>query len=155
MKHDFTSRIRIYHVLEVTYDHPSSIQDAVTQSTEEPEIFDYRCEDYTFRKLTETPQCQVVQGPAEEEEEISTCCECGSRMQHVRPGKWQCLTCENLEVWKFAAESMFGFLQGIEQGSVDGLHKVDDDFLVRLQKFLRGYKNLCDPDDVEDESQNY
>lgn len=151
MKHDFTSRIRIYHELEVTYDHPSSIQDAVAQSTNEPEIFDYRCEDYTFRKLTETPQCQVVQGPVAEEEdtctcceltetpqcqvvqgpvaeeeETCTCCECGSRMQHVRPGKWQCLTCENLEVWMSAAKAM--------------------------QKFRLGYKNLCQPDDVEDES---
>jgi hypothetical protein len=143
--YEHESRIRIYQEFDVKYDDPSAI-DEIIELVGNPSVFDYSCSDFSCTKLTETPQCQVVKGTTEEEE-YSTCCECGSRMTHVRPGKWQCDTCDNLDVWMSAAKAMHGFLQSIEHGCEDGRHKVDDEFLSRLQKFNLGYKNLCDPDE--------
>jgi len=149
--YEHESRIRIYQEFDVKYDDPSAIDDVIELATLAPSVFEYRCSDFSYKKLTETPQCQVVKGTTEEEEEYSTCCECGSRMTHVRPGKWQCDTCDNLEVWQSAAKAMFGFLQGIEHGFEHGRYKADGETVSNLRTFTSHFKNLCDPDETLDD----
>jgi hypothetical protein len=144
--YEHRSRIQIYHEFDVKYDDPSAIDEVIEHATLDPEVFDYRCSDYAYKKLNEKPLCRVVK----DYEETSWCGACGAAMTHVRPGKWQCDACDNLDVWMSAAKAMHGFLQSIEHGCADGRHKVDDEFLSRLQKFNLSYKNLCDPEEEED-----
>jgi hypothetical protein len=145
--HEHTSRIQIYQEYEVDYNHAGAIREVVAHATNEPEIFDYRCAEYEFRKLTDTPHCRIVTA----EEEKSWCGACGAAMTHVRPGKWQCDACDNLEVWKSAAEALYGYLQGIEQGFLNGRYKADDEVVKRLQTFLKNSGKVFEQGTTEEE----
>lgn len=94
MEEPIITKLEIYDTYEVACQNPEMIQEAISYAVANPRVYDYRGPTYAVRKL-EHKQCRVVQGKVAPEDESATCCECGSQLTLVRPGKHQCDTCEN------------------------------------------------------------